>query len=219
MGDANLSTVTRWWWVRHATVQTGVGMVYGQMDLDADCTDTAPFEALAAYLPAGAILLTSDLKRTTQTADAIRAAGLAMPPATVVPALREQSFGDWQGMTHEEFAALGDTVPHRHWRAPAFMRAPNGESFADLIARVAPAITRLSTAHEGADIVAVAHGGTIRAAMALALGLDPERALAFSTVNLGVTRLDYITDLAEGVAWRVSGVNWSPEFAARHGGR
>ncbi len=209
-----MNNVTCWWWVRHAPVPTGSGMIYGQMDLDADCTDTPSFEALAAYLPADAILLTSDLKRTAQTADAIRAAGLAMPPAIVEPALREQSFGDWQGMTHEEFAALGDTAPHRHWRAPAFMQAPNGESFAGLIARVAPAITRLSNIHEGADIVAVAHGGTIRAAMALALGLDPERALAFSTVNLGVTRLDYITDLAEGVAWRVTGVNWNPEFAA-----
>ena len=178
-----MNNVTCWWWVRHAPVPTGSGMIYGQMDLDADCTDTPSFEALAAYLPADAILLTSDLKRTAQTAAAIRAAGLAMPPAIVEPALREQSFGDWQGMTHEEFAALGDTAPHRHWRAAAFMQAPNGESFAGLIARVAPAITRLSNIHEGADIVAVAHGGTIRAAMALALGLDPERALAFSTVN------------------------------------
>jgi len=208
-----LSTVTRWWWVRHAPVPTGQGMVYGQMDLDADCTDAPSFRALASYLPTDAVLVTSDLKRTTQTADAIRDAGLAMPPAIVEPALREQSFGDWQGMTHEAFAALGDTVEHRHWRAPAFTRAPNGENFADLIARVAPAINRLSTTHEGVDIVAVAHGGTIRAAMALALGLDPERALAFSTVNLGVTRLDYITDLAEGVAWRVTGVNWNPQFA------
>ncbi len=214
-----MSTVTRWWWVRHAPVPTGQGMVYGQMDLDADCTGAPSFQALAAYLPADAILLTSDLKRTAQTADAIRAAGLTMPPAIVEPALREQSFGDWQGMTHDEFTALGDTVPHRHWRAPAFMRAPNGESFADLVARVAPAIIRLSAAHKGADIVAVAHGGTIRAAMALALNLDPERALAFSTVNLGVTRLDHITDLAEGAAWRIAGVNLNPQFAAPQRGR
>ena len=124
-----MSDVTRWWWVRHAPVPDGKGMVYGQMNLDADCTDAPSFRALAECLPPDPILVTSDLKRTTQTADAIRAAGSNLPPAIVEPALREQSFGDWQGMTHDEFTALCDTVAHRHWRAPAFMRAPNGAGF------------------------------------------------------------------------------------------
>jgi alpha-ribazole phosphatase len=33
------------------------------------------------------------------------------------------------------------------------------------------------TTHAGRDVIAVAHGGTIRAALGLALGLDPEASL------------------------------------------
>ena len=205
-----MSTVTRWWWIRHAPVPTGRNIVYGQMDLDADCSETAAFEGLAKTLPATAILVTSDLKRTQQTADAIRQAGLDLPPAIVEPDLREQHFGDWQGMTHDAFSALREATPHRHWRVPAFIQPPNGENFVHLIARVTPAIHRLSAEHAGRDIVAVTHGGTIRAALSLALGLDPETALAFATQNLGITRLDLITDRADGVAWRINAVNQPP---------
>ncbi len=202
-----MSTVTRWWWIRHAPVPDGRNIVYGQHDLDADCTDTESFRALAKILPADAVLVTSDLKRAVQTADAIRAAGLNLPAPQREPALREQNFGDWQGLTSAEFAALRDDVAAEYWRAPAFIRAPGGESFADVVARAAPAIMRLSADHAGRDIIAVAHGGTIRAALALALGLSPERALAFSALHLGVTNLDYITGLSEGDAWRISCVN------------
>lgn len=205
-----MSVVTRWWWIRHAPVPSGRNMVYGQMDLEADCSDTAAFAGLASILPTGAVLVTSDLKRTTQTADAIRAAGLDLPEPIVEPDLREQHFGDWQGLSHEAFNALREATPHRHWRVPAFIQPPNGENFVNLIARVTPAIQRLSEDHAGRDIVAVTHGGTIRAALSLALGLDPERALAFSTQNLGITRLDLITDHADGVAWRVTAVNQRP---------
>ncbi len=205
-----MSVVTRWWWIRHAPVPSGRNIVYGQLDLDADCSDGAAFAGLARLLPSGAVLVTSDLKRTIQTADAIRDAGLDLPPAIVESDLREQNFGDWQGMTHEAFAALREATPHRHWRVPAFIQPPNGEDFVQLIARVTPAIHRLSEEYAGKDIVAVSHGGTIRAALSLALGLDPETALAFATQNFGITRLDLITDRADGVAWRISAVNQPP---------
>ncbi len=205
-----MSTVTRWWWIRHAPVPSGRNIVYGQMDLDADCSDSAAFDGLARALPKGAVLVTSDLKRTIQTADAIRAAGLDLPQPVVDPELREQHFGDWQGMTHEAFGALREATPHRHWRVPAFIQPPNGENFVNLIGRVTPAIHRLSEAYAGRDIIAVTHGGTIRAALSLALRLDPETALAFATQNLGITRLDLITDRADGAAWRISFVNQPP---------
>ena len=57
--------------------------------------------------------------------------------------------------------------------------------------------------------MAVAHGGTIRAALAVALALDPESALAFNTDNLALTRIDHLA-LEEGEAWRVVGVNLPP---------
>ena len=202
-----LSDVTRWWWVRHAPVTANDGRIYGQKDLSADCSDDGAFATLAKILPSGGVLATSDLQRTTQTADAIMTAGLDLPDAVVEPAFREQCFGEWQGMRYEEFASLRDDLAHRHWLSPAFERPPLGESFADVIARVVPAVIRMTARYAGRDVIAVAHGGTIRAAAALALGLDPEAVLALSIDNLSVTRLDHIDDDENGAAWRVVTVN------------
>ena len=202
-----LSDVTRWWWIRHAPVTANDGRIYGQKDLPADCSDDGAFATLAKILPSGAVLATSDLQRTTQTADAIKTAGLDLPEAIVEPAFREQCFGEWQDMRYEEFASLRDDLAHRHWLSPAFERPPLGESFADVIARVVPAVIRMTATYAGRDVVAVAHGGTIRAAAALALGLDPEAVLAISIDNLSLTRLDHIDDDENGAAWRVATVN------------
>ena len=69
------------------------------------------------------------------------------------------------------------------------------------------AIRRLVELHAGRDIIAVAHGGTIRAALALALGLDPEAALAFTIENCSLTRIDHIDGPGMGHGWRVVTVN------------
>ena len=64
----------------------------------------------------------------------------------------------------------------------------------------------------------MAHGGTIRAALALALALDPEKALAWTIDNCSITRIDHIAgplsshdagQLEDGV-WRVVRVNQPP---------
>jgi alpha-ribazole phosphatase len=78
-----LNDVTRWWWVRHAPVTSNDGRIYGQEDVPADCSDDDAFATLAKILPSGAVLATSDLQRTTQTADAIMTAGLDLPEAIV----------------------------------------------------------------------------------------------------------------------------------------
>jgi alpha-ribazole phosphatase len=205
------ATETRWWWIRHAPVIDPENRVYGQTDLPADVSNTKAFTRLADLLPSDAVLVTSDLQRTTQTANAISNAGLELPVPIQEPALREQHFGTWQGVKRDDFAKVTGKMMHHFWIAPAFERAPEGESFTDLIARVAPTITRLCAEHAGKDIVCVAHGGTIRAALALALGLGPDKALAFRTVNCGLTRLDHILDDNEkGGVWRVVTVNQDP---------
>ena len=186
------TTVTRWWWVRHAVVTANEGRIYGRTDLPCETDDTQGFESLAAILPAGAVLVTSDLKRAHQTADAISAAGLVLPPRIERRDLAEQDFGDWQGQHYSDIEKVDLRVVHDYWLCPAHCRPPGGESFVDLIARVAPAIEDISERHPGRHIVAVTHGGTIRAALAVALGLDPERALSFSIDNLSVTRIDRI---------------------------
>ena len=211
-------TTTRWWWVRHAPVINPGGRIYGQDDLDCDCSDTAAFEALARLLPAGPVWVTSHLRRTHQTARAIRARlpGDGHPEPLAEPDLAEQHFGDWQGLTHDQLAERRNGQWHRFWHAPAVEAPPGGESFVQVVERVAAVIARLSREHAGRDIVAVTHGGTIRAALAVALDLDPERALAIATENCGLTRVDHIAGEAGSHApgteavWRVAHVNLSP---------
>jgi alpha-ribazole phosphatase len=54
----------------------------------------------------------------------------------------------------------------------------------------------------GGRVIIVAHAGTIRAALALALELPPERALRFVIDPPSLTRLDRLDN-----AWRVVAVN------------
>ncbi len=200
---------TRWWWIRHAAVTVDGGCVYGQRDLPADVSDTGAFEALAGCLPRQAFWVTSNLKRTRQTAAAIAKAGARAIEPAIEPDLAEQHFGEWQGRDRAEiFQRHG----HQHglWLAPAEVSPPGGESFVAVTRRVSRAIERLTQENEGADIIAVAHGGTIRAALGLALATTAERALAFSTDNLSLTRIDHLRGPRIGAAWRVVGVNLSP---------
>lgn len=201
--------VTRWWWIRHAPVTADGGCVYGQADIACDVSDAACFAALARRLPQDAVWVTSHLQRTKQTAAAIAAAGLAFGAASEERDFAEQHFGEWQGRDRAEiFAAHG--ADHGLWLAPAEFCPPGGESFAQLAARTTRGIERWTRRHPGRDIVAVAHGGTIRAALGHALGLPPARALAFETANCALTRLDYIEDDGKASAWRVVAVNLLP---------
>jgi len=209
------STTTRFWWVRHAPVAHD-GRIYGQKDMTCDCSDAAVFAGLARQLPRDAVWATSNLRRTHETAQAIIRAGLPGPDpipgpgSTEIADLAEQSFGDWQGLTYEELRQSRGGSFHRFWHAPAHERAPGGESFVDVMERVAKAIHALIEPHRGRDIIAVAHGGTIRAALGLALGLDPEACLAFTMENCSVTRIDFIEGPGMGHGWRVITVNRPP---------
>ncbi len=139
----------------------------------------------------------------------------------VVPHFAEQHLGEWQGQERKAFYAARKVGTHTLWFAPADERPPDGESFVDLVQRVVPAIERLNSEHAGRDIVAVTHGGTIRAAVAHALGLPPQAALGFSTDNCSLTRLDHLTANGGAGLWRVVAVNhrpWSRTPAAEHMG-
>ena len=141
------------------------------------------------------------------TAGAMAQAGAAWGQTEGGPGFREQHFGDGRGLSSEELVTVRDKLPHSGWLAPAFECPPNGESFSDVIGRVVPTIIRHTSQHTGRDIVAVAHGGSIRAALAYALELDPESALSFSLQNLSLTRLDHIETGDDSGVWRIVCVN------------
>jgi broad specificity phosphatase PhoE len=205
-----MSGVTRWWWVRHAPVVNGEGMIYGSSDIDCDVSDTAHFKTLAQVLPKDAVWFTSHLTRTKKTAQAIAEAGLDFPEPIVEEDLGEQNFGDWQGLSWNQMMKADPETYNIYWSDPTRNRPPGGESFADQIARTGVVIDRLSEQHKGRNIVAVAHGGTIRAAMAVALKLEPEQGMAIRVDTLSVSIFENIEDgllRGKGGVWRVVGVN------------
>ena len=202
-------TMTRWWWVRHAPVTNQGGRIYGNRDVACDCSDTALFQRLARHLPEPAAWVVTPLSRTRQTAEAIARHRPTAPPAFEVEQhLAEQDFGEWQGLTYAELEAARAGAWHRFWLAPAEETPPGGESFAAVCARVAAAVARLNQRFAGTDIICVSHGGPIRAALGQALGLPPEKALAFAIDNCALTRIDhFVEEGREQESWRVSQVN------------
>ncbi len=206
----NEATVTRWWWVRHAVVPNPGQLVYGALDLDCDTSDQASFHGLARNLPKNATWFVSGLKRARQTADAITAAGLDRPEPIAVADFNEQCFGDWQRRTWDEIRESEGPEYARIWQRPADFRPPNGESFMDQLTRVAPAIDRINREYAGRDIIAVTHGGTIRAAIVHALGLKPQAAMSIFIENLSMTGLFRISDPDGTSSWRIETINRLP---------
>lgn len=186
---------TRWWWIRHAPVP-GPSMLHDR-DAPPDLDDDRRIRRLRRLLPAGAVWVTSDMRRAWQTA-----AVLSDAPVARVPDLAEQDFGAWTGRLHDDLWADADTEYRQFWEAPADSTPPEGESFVAMCLRVAATVERLTDQHHGCDLVAVAHAGTVRAALALALGLAPERALQFVIEPWSITRIDRVAS-----SWRVSRVN------------
>ncbi|HER27011.1 MAG TPA: histidine phosphatase family protein, partial [Rhodospirillales bacterium] len=204
---------TRWWWIRHAPVTTHGGKIYGQKDVPCDTSDARAFAGLANLVPQGAEWVTSNLRRAKDTAAAIVEAGAPFVEPLIEPDFAEQSFGDWQDHSWQELAQLNPPEYKSFWQNPGRNAPPGGESLADLIARTSTGIDRLNQTHEGRDIVAVTHGGTIRAALALALDIEPIDAMAFTIDNLSLTRIDHFKGglfRGKGGSWRIAGVNLPP---------
>ncbi len=188
-----MGTETNLWLIRHAPVDGPRGVIHGP-DAPADTSDAAAFAALKARLPATALAVCSPARRTWETAVA-----LGLDPIKDAN-FREQDFGTWTGRRHNDLVAeLGD-VYREFWKSPASNRPPGGESFIDQISRANAGLAVLPAG----DVVLVVHSGTVRAALAVALDLEPDGALRFVIDPLSLTRIDR---LASG--WRIVAVNQS----------
>ena len=174
--------------IRHAPALTG-GRLCGRTDVDADLGDGTGARALARALGAVERVVASPARRCRQTAGALWP---GLTPA-LDAALWEQDFGDWDGRPVADVPDLGPMT-----RADlARHRPPGGESFADVVARVTPALSALGP---GMTVV-VAHAGTIRAGLSMALR-DPADALGVDIAPLSATRI-----VRHGADWSLGYVN------------
>jgi broad specificity phosphatase PhoE len=127
-------------------------------------------EALAGRLQTTSIdvVYTSDLARTAETA-AIVAGRLGMT-AVPEPALREVDVGSWAGQSRDEIR-VSDPQGYARW-LDGESGWEGGETYDELHARSVAAVTRLVLRHPGETILAVTHGGVVRAIAAHAAGLE-----------------------------------------------
>jgi broad specificity phosphatase PhoE len=110
----------------------------------------------------------SDLRRARETAEVVaRSKGL---PVETTPDLREVDVGSWSGLTRAE-AEARHPEGYARWLQGA-EGWEDGETYGQLGGRVVRAIKRIAKERDGERVLVVAHGGTIRAVHAAALGVD-----------------------------------------------
>jgi broad specificity phosphatase PhoE len=108
-------------------------------------------------------VVSSDLNRARETAEL-----LGYPSARLDPRFREIDVGEWAGRPLSEFPAGSETA----WRGGA-LKAPDGESWEELQARVGAALDEL--VDNGGTWLVVCHGGVVRAALSHVTGADAQR--------------------------------------------
>ena len=199
-------STTRFWLIRHAIVEENArAVLYGTMDVELCPTSLIEqqpmYAGLARRLPRPAAWIVTPLSRTWRTAEAIFGAGYPAEVPAEEPDLIEQA------LPLEELPARLTMPAHPFWPHGGRERPPGGESMSDVILRVGACLERLADRHAGEDVVAVAHGGAIRAAVAHALEIEADNALHLSVQNLSLTRIERTPE-----GWRVVCVNELPGY-------
>ncbi len=182
----------------------------GWTDLPADLTDHAALARLSAHLPPAAPLISSDLSRAIATADA-----LALPARPRLPhdqGLREIHFGAWEMRGFAEVEAETPDLIRAFWESPGTIRAPGGECWNDVAARVAAALTRLpdqapdqAPGQAPGQVIVVCHFGAILAALQACLHLSPAEVFTHKIDTLSVTELHKTRS-----GWQLTRINHTP---------
>jgi glucosyl-3-phosphoglycerate phosphatase len=170
--------------VRHGESEwNAVRRLQGQADID--LSERGREQALALKATIAALkpdrVLTSDLKRARDTA-----ALLGFQDAEPTPELREINVGDWTAKDIAEIVER-ERDNYRGWRAGAFV-PPGGEAWRDFAARTEGAVRG---ALEGSErLLAVCHGGVIRALIQSLIGLGPQKILPVGPASLSILKFD-----------------------------
>ena len=130
----------------------------------------AQAEELAARLEDTELdaVYSSDLQRARETAEIVaRTKGLTVETTAD---LREVDVGSWSGLTRAE---AEERFPDQYARwLEGGEGWDDGETYEQLGERVLRALPRIAAEQEGRRVLIVAHGGSIRAIHATALGVD-----------------------------------------------
>jgi broad specificity phosphatase PhoE len=190
--------------VRHGETDWNVALRYqghGPVPLNAHGREQARRTGARLRPRKIAALYASDIARAWETAQIIGdCIGLA-PQA--LPDLREVDVGQWQGLTPAELDERFPQHMREYRRDPANTVRMGGESYAQLQARAMVALHTIQERHyEDGMVVAVAHGGTIRAILCALLEINLIHFGRMWLDNGSLTELRYTNE-----QWRVYRVN------------
>jgi alpha-ribazole phosphatase len=182
--------------VRHAeAADEARGRCYGRLDVGLSAAGRTQCGGLAATLASLRVdaVVSSPLRRARDTASVIAEPhGLRVQ---VRDGLGELDFGEVEGMTYDEIAASRPQLYAQWMSAPTTVVFPGGESYAELQARVAEAVSALRDDFDGRTVVAVTHGGPIRAVLVDILGLPADRMFRVAVDTGSITRLAWQGDI------------------------
>ncbi len=166
-------TVVLW---RHGRTEYNVALrLQGQVDIPLDEVGHRQAAAASAALAETSgvdAIVCSDLVRARETAGYL--AELTGVPAVADPALRERSFGLWEGLTGEEISARWPDE-YALWRTGGEPDGVEAETRSSVAERMVGAITAHAERLESAQtLVVVSHGAAITLAVTTLLGLEPQ---------------------------------------------
>ena len=135
------------------------------------------------------VIYTSPLDRAKFTAGEI--ASLFGLTPVILPELEEINFGKWEG---ESLISLEQEQPevYNRWRNDPFFNPPEGgEAWPEIEARLTRAVNiMLEAPHK--RIIAVSHGGIMRALYAVIMGLDPHKTWYMDVANCSMSGIDIV---------------------------
>lgn len=200
--------LTPWYLVRHAPVAAVRKGIYAEADGAANLPNLSHVKALANSLPDEALWYVSPLRRTRQTADALRKQMTKPGEMAIIGSLREQNFGDWQGLSFEQIWQEIKELPVHNWSLLAGgTPPPGGESFEALYTRVGDFLEENMAVQTERPRVLVTHAGVIRALIGTMLGLTAEKALSLGSEVFSVSKLLHQSGQGQGGAWRLEFLN------------
>ncbi len=165
----------------------------GHLDVPLNAMGQAQAEALAARRAAEAALqadlfVSSDLQRARQTAAPLGRAWGREPQ--LAAALREQSFGEWEGLDGPSIRARWPAFWDRWLEHRADEGAPGGETPRQFHTRVLAAVKALAeAAGPGRRVVIVTHGGVLDMLWRTAHGEPLDGLRRCEIPNAGLNRL------------------------------
>lgn len=164
--------------------------------------DTGLIERVSGWIPETAIVVSSDLRRASLTADAICKGRCRLPDSAE---LREINFGAWEGLTHDQIARADPSLSKRYWADPSCVAPPGGEHWLTVANRVDRFVDRLIDQNPGRDIVAVAHFGVILTQVQRATKVGFPKLSERPVKNLSVTRISHMSG-----DWRLHEFSYRP---------